>query len=164
MDCCSFHPQKQIYHQSKQATIYKLQAAAEPEIFNPNALPMYRQQWPGKGKRKTDDDYSRSSKALKPAQGSAAPAAAKGAGGQLGATGGTLLTQYVLKHHGLLKNPKDEDIRASILRHEGKVDEFSRFTDAYAATQPERLYAKPDEEEGEEGDGKTTDAGQGKTS
>lgn len=98
------------------------QAAAEPEIFNPNALPLYRQQWPG-GKRKKDEDVApaggRNSKSFKPTQGSAAPAAAKGAGGQLGTTGGTLLTQYVMKHQGLLKNPKEEDIRASILRHAG---------------------------------------------
>lgn len=46
------------------------------------------------------------------------PAASVGAGGQLGTTGGTLLTQHVLKQQGLLRNPKDEDVRASILRHE----------------------------------------------
>ena len=42
-----------------------------------------------------------------------------GKGGKLGSTGGTLLTQYVLKNYGGLKNPLDEDVRASILRHAG---------------------------------------------
>lgn len=31
----------------------------------------------------------------------------------------------------------------------GKEDEFSRFTAAYKATQPERIYAQEEEEEGE---------------
>ncbi len=31
---------------------------------------------------------------------------------------------------GMLRNPKDEDIRASILRHAGKEDQFNAFTKA----------------------------------
>lgn len=115
---------------------------------------MYRQNWPGKGKRKGEEqDLSiRTSKSFKPEQGSAGPDAGKGAGGKLGSTGGTLLTQYVLKHHGKLKNPKDEDIRASILRHEGKTDAFTRFTEAYQETQPSRIYAEEEKGEDEEED------------
>jgi len=63
---------------------------------------------------------------------SASAGVAVGAGGQLGATGGTLLTQLVLKQQGGLKNPKEEDARQAFLQHANKVDEFSRFTAAYA--------------------------------
>lgn len=44
-----------------------------------------------------------------------------GAGGQLGATGGTLLTQFVLKNQGQLRPRKDEDVRSQILRHGGAL-------------------------------------------
>ncbi len=74
-----------------------------------------------------------------------------GAGGQLGASGGTLLTQHVLKQQGGLLNPKDEDARAMFLRHADKAaDEFERFTAAYRATQPQRIYQQEEEEEEEE--------------
>lgn len=80
---------------------------------------------------------------------------AVGAGGQLGASGGTLLTQHVLKQQGGLLNPKDEDARAMFLRHADKAaDEFERFTAAYRATQPQRIYQEEEEEEeGGEGGG-----------
>ncbi|KFM25767.1 WD repeat-containing protein 70 [Auxenochlorella protothecoides] len=95
-----------------------LVASALP-IYNPNALPMYREPMPGQRKRKTaESDAAENKQKHKPDLGSAAPG--MGAGGKLGSTGGTLLTQYVLKTHGLLKNPLDEDVRASILRHAGK--------------------------------------------
>lgn len=49
---------------------------------------------------------------------------------------------------GKLNNPKDEDIRAKILRHEDPEDKASSlFSRAYAKTQPKRIYAEPDEEE-----------------
>lgn len=35
----------------------------------------------------------------------------------------------------------------------GKEDEFSAFTRAYQATQPQRIYAQEEEEEGEEEEG-----------
>lgn len=108
---------------------------------------MYRQQWPGR-KRQAFDDGTRTAKTFKPDIGQAG--VNKGAGGKLGATGGSLLTQYILKNQGQLKNPAEEDVRASILRHAGKEDEFSRFTSAYKETQPERLYAKEDEEDEED--------------
>lgn len=130
----------------------------QPQIYNPNALPLYREAWPdrsgktggGGGKRKgiPVDASIRTAKSFKPDVGSAG--VAKGAGGKLGSTGGTLLTQYIMKNQGTLKNPEEEDVRASILRHHGKEDEMSRFTAAYAATQPKKIYAEP---EGEEEDG-----------
>jgi hypothetical protein len=48
----------------------------------------------------------------------------------------------------MLRNPKEEDIRASILRHAGKEDQFSAFTKAYAQTQPQRIFAEVEQEEG----------------
>lgn len=79
---------------------------------------------------------------------------AVGAGGQLGASGGTLLTQHVLKQQGGLVNPRDEDARAMFLRHADKAsDEFERFTAAYRATQPQRIYQQEEEEEEEEREG-----------
>lgn len=129
---------------------YTVQAA--PEIYNPNALPMYRQVWPGGGggKRKAPVDASiRTAKSFKPDTGQAG--VAKGAQGKLGSTGGTLLTQYIMKHQGQLKNPGEEDVRASILRHAGKEDEMSLFTKAYASTQPKKIYAEPEEDD-EDGD------------
>ena len=54
---------------------------------------------------------------------------------------------------GLLRNPAEEDIRASILRHADKEgDQFSTFTKAYAKTQPERIFAE--EEKDDEGSDK----------
>lgn len=58
-----------------------------------------------------------------------------GAGGQLGATGGTLLTQHVLKQQGGLANA-EVDARAAFLRHAQKTDDdISRFTAAYKCVQ-----------------------------
>ena len=127
-----------------------VQSDIQPEIYNPNALPLYRQQIPGR-KRQADDKSSRDAKSFKPEVGQAG--VTKGAGGQLGTTGGSLLTQYIMKNKGELKNPAEEDVRASILRHAGNEDEFSRFTDAYQKTQPERLYAAEpsDDDEGSHG-------------
>lgn len=58
-----------------------------------------------------------------------------------------------MKNKGALKNPAEEDVRASILRHADKEDEFQRFTDAYAKTQPTRIYAEEEEEEDDEDQG-----------
>ena len=53
----------------------------------------------------------------------------------------------------MLRNPAEEDIRASILRHADKEgDQFSTFTKAYAKTQPERIFQE--EEKDEEGSDK----------
>jgi WD repeat-containing protein 70 len=130
-----------------------LQAEADLPIYNPNALPLYRDNWPGSKRRAQEDLSVRTSKSFKPDTGQAGIGV--GAGGKLGASGGSLLTQYVLKHQGMLKNPAEEDVRASILRHAGKEDEFSAFTAAYAKTQPQRIYAtggSDGEQEEENGD------------
>ena len=48
-----------------------------------------------------------------------------------------------------MRKPENEDIRAQILRHEGKTDQFSKFTAAYAETAPKPIYAEDDEEDTE---------------
>ena len=50
---------------------------------------------------------------------------------------------------GLMRKPENEDIRAQILRHDGKTDEFSKFTAAYAKTAPNPVFAQDDEEDDE---------------
>ena len=82
------------------------------------------------------------------------PAAGMGAGGLLGATGGTLLTQHVLKQQGGLATHQEEDARQAFLQHANKKgDAFQRFTSAYEQTQPQRIYAaEEDDEEGDDAD------------
>ena len=46
-----------------------------------------------------------------------------------------------------MRKPENEDIRAQILRHEGKTDQFNKFTAAYAETAPKPIYAESDNEE-----------------
>ena len=48
---------------------------------------------------------------------------------------------------GLMDKPAEEDIRAAILRHEGKTDDFTKFTDAYKDTQPKPIFAEEEVDE-----------------
>ena len=66
-------------------------------IHNPHALPMYREERKNT-KRNRERDRQDPVKTQKPTPGSAA-ASGPGSGGVLGSTGGTLLTQYILKNH-----------------------------------------------------------------
>ncbi len=100
-------------------------------------------------KRKRWNDPIDPATIKRPEPGSAV--AGRGKGGKIGVTGGTLLTQYVLKNQGMLKNPAEEDVRAAILRHADKQDKFSAFTAAYAKTQPTPIFQHDTESEGEEG-------------
>ncbi|KAG2434016.1 hypothetical protein HYH02_012476 [Chlamydomonas schloesseri] len=115
-------------------------------IKTPHALPMYRED-PVK-KRKAEKEAQR---ARRPDLGMIATG--RGKGGKLGSTGGTLLTQHLLKQRGGLMAPEHEmDPREALLRHSDKAkDEFSAWTAAYRATQPKPMYAQEEaEEEGEE--------------
>lgn len=116
-------------------------------IHAPHALPMYRDDQ-HKRKRKSERDRDDAAKFRKPQAGQSAAQLGRGAGGNIGATGGTLLTQYVLKSQGLLKNPAEEDIRSAILRHgDAAKQEFGAHLKAYAQTQPKPVFAKDEEEE-----------------
>lgn len=120
-------------------------ANVRAEIYNPNALPLYKEDYMHK-KRPASSANSKMAKLFKPDQGTIV--VGKGSEGKIGSSTGSLLTQYLMKNRGDLKNPAEEDVRASILRHADKTSDFSRFTDAYTKTQPEKIYAV--EEEGEE--------------
>ncbi|GLC42741.1 hypothetical protein PLESTM_001374500 [Pleodorina starrii] len=113
-------------------------------IKNPHALPMYRED-PAK-KRKAEKEATKS---RRPDPGMVA---GRGKQGRLGATGGTLLTQHLLKQRGGLMAPEHEmDPRQAILRHADKAkDEFSAWTAAYRATQPKPVFTQEQNEEEEE--------------
>ncbi len=76
-------------------------------------------------------------------------AAGVGRAGRIGTTGGTLLTQHLMKQRGKLVAPKDElDARAALLRHADTTDDsISRLTQAYQKTQPKPIFAESDDEE-----------------
>ena len=117
-------------------------------IKTPHALPMYRDDQ-GKGrKRPHEREAEEAVRTRRPDPGGGIAGLGVGKGGKLGATGGTLLTQYILQNQvstifqavglheflvqrsprqwrfalqGLLDKPAEEDIRAQILRHEGAL-------------------------------------------
>lgn len=124
-----------------------------PVIHNPHALPMYREDMYKKRKRGEGDGSAAAKRhpdAGKHVQG-------PGRGGKIGTTGGTLLTQHLLKQHGMLQRPdEEEDIRETILRHGNvaeKDERFSSYMAAYQKTQPKPIFAEEenaDEEEDED--------------
>ncbi|KAL4854123.1 WD repeat-containing protein 70 [Chlorella vulgaris] len=125
---------------------------AAPTIYNPNALPMYRDEsMPGRpvGKKRRLELEAEKRK-YQPAGSSMAKGV--GTGGRLGATGGTLLTAHVLAQQGGLANFKEEDARAAFLQHADKEDVFSRFTAAYEKTQGPTVFAAEEEDEEDAGE------------
>ncbi|GMH33543.1 hypothetical protein BSKO_01377 [Bryopsis sp. KO-2023] len=115
-------------------------------IHNPHALPMFRE--PRSKKRQREKDLMDQVKARRPDPGMAVSGLGKG--GKLGATGGTLLTQHLLRTRGKMMSVDEErDPREALLRHANKKDAFSLYTAAYKKTQPEPIFADV-EEEGEE--------------
>lgn len=74
-----------------------------------------------------------------------------GRAGRIGNTGGTLLTQHLLKKRGQLVHVDTEmDPREAILRHADTEDDISHLTAAYAKTQPKPIFAEPEPEEDED--------------
>jgi len=74
------------------------------------------------------------------------PSGTYGAGGRVGGgTGGTLLTQHLLRQSGKLFDPDNEgDIRERLLAHPSEP----KFVDqAYAETQPKKIYADVEAEQ-----------------
>ena len=134
------------------------------EIFNPHALPMYRAErragvpLAATGGRKTKEDPSLSSSAAHlPGRGGGGPALGAGSGGRLGVTGGTLLTQHVLKSRGgfgLVAPSEEGDIRERMLAHgdlSSRDPSMAALTSAYRETQPERVFQKGGGGKGGEG-------------
>ncbi|WOH01818.1 hypothetical protein DCAR_0521203 [Daucus carota subsp. sativus] len=117
----------------------------EPQIHNPHALPLFRDQPSRKRQReKILKDPLKSHKPEVPMNG-------PGHGGRVGTTKGSLLTQYLLKQGGLIKETwMDEDPREAILKYADAAEKDPKFiAPAYSQTQPEPVFAKSDSEEDE---------------
>ncbi|KAM3376472.1 WD repeat-containing protein 70 [Capsicum galapagoense] len=119
---------------------------AEPVIHNPHALPLFRDQ-PSR-KRQRERVLKDPLKSHKPEL----PITGPGFGGRVGSTKGSLLTQYLLKQGGLIKETwMEEDPREAILKHADAAAKDPKFiAPAYADTQPEPLFAEPDAEDEED--------------
>ena len=70
-----------------------------------------------------------------------------GGGGRIGSTPKTLLTHYLMEKQGLKMLKDQMDPREAILRHKDAGKELAPWTAAYAKTQPERIFAEPEEDE-----------------
>ncbi|KAL0459344.1 UNVERIFIED_CONTAM: WD repeat-containing protein 70 [Sesamum latifolium] len=118
---------------------------AQPVIHNPHALPLFRDQPSRKRQReKILKDPLKSHKPELPING-------PGHGGRVGSTKGSLLTQYLLKQGGLIKETwMEEDPREAILKYADVAAKDPKFiAPAYAQTQPETVFAKSDSEDEE---------------
>ncbi|GAB2234475.1 hypothetical protein Droror1_Dr00003729 [Drosera rotundifolia] len=116
-----------------------------PVIHNPHALPLFRDQPSRKRQReKMLKDPFKSHKPEVPING-------PGHGGRTGTTKGSLLTQYLLKQGGMLKETwMEEDPREAILKYADVAAKDPKFiAPAYAETQPQPVFAKSDSEEEE---------------
>ncbi|XP_027177491.1 WD repeat-containing protein 70 [Coffea eugenioides] len=115
----------------------------EPVIHNPHALPLFRDQ-PSR-KRQREKILKDPLKSHKPEL----PITGPGHGGRVGSTKGSLLTQYLLKQGGLIKETwMEEDPREAILKYADVAEKDPKFiAPAYAQTQPAPVFAKSDSEE-----------------
>lgn len=117
----------------------------QPVIHNPHALPLFRDQPSRKRQRqKILKDPVKSHKPELPMTG-------PGHGGRTGTSSGSLLTQYLLKQGGMLKETwMDEDPREAILKYAEAAEKDPKFiAPAYAETQPKPVFEEPDKEDEE---------------
>ncbi|XP_076894818.1 uncharacterized protein LOC143547222 [Bidens hawaiensis] len=116
---------------------------AEPVIHNPHALPLFRDQ--PSLKRQREKILKDPLKSHKPE----APMNGPGFGGRVGVTKGSLLTQYLLKQGGMIKETwMYEDPREAILKYADVAEKDPKFiAPAYAETQPKPVFAKSDSED-----------------
>ncbi|CAN6310889.1 unnamed protein product [Urochloa humidicola] len=112
----------------------------QPVIHNPHALPLFRDQ-PSR-KRQREKMLKDPLKSHKPE----APVNGPGFGGRVGTTKGSLLTQYLLKEGGLIKDTwMDEDPREAILKYADAAEKDPKFiAPAYSQTQPKPVFAESD--------------------
>ncbi|KAI4350301.1 hypothetical protein L6164_004769 [Bauhinia variegata] len=118
---------------------------AKPVIHNPHALPLFRDQ-PSR-KRQREKILKDPMKSHKPEL----PMTGPGFGGRVGVSQGSLLTQYLLKQGGMIKETwMEEDPREAILKYADVAAKDPKFiAPAYAETQPEPVFAKSDSEDEE---------------
>lgn len=119
-------------------------------IHNPHSLPMFKEE---KGrKRQREKDRQDPLKSRRPD--TSGITSGPGRGGKLGSTGGTLLTQHLLKQAGNKRPDEMQDTREAILRHANTAESDPHFFGhAYATTQPKAIFAEASDDE-EEGKGK----------
>ncbi|CAD6340684.1 unnamed protein product [Miscanthus lutarioriparius] len=112
----------------------------QPVIHNPHALPLFRDQ-PSR-KRQREKILKDPLKSHKPE----APVNGPGYGGRVGTTKGSLLTQYLLKEGGLIKETwMNEDPREAILKYADAAEKDPKFiAPAYSQTQPKPVFAESD--------------------
>jgi len=112
----------------------------QPVIHNPHALPLFRDQ-PSR-KRQREKILKDPLKSHKPE----APVNGPGYGGRVGTSKGSLLTQYLLKEGGLIKDTwMDEDPREAILKYADAAEKDPKFiAPAYSQTQPKPVFAESD--------------------
>ncbi|CAK9191290.1 unnamed protein product [Sphagnum jensenii] len=118
---------------------------AKPVVHNPHALPLFRDEPSRKRAReKARTDPKKSKRPDLPVTG-------PGFGGRVGTTKGSLLTQYLMREGGMIKETwMDEDPREAILKHaEAAANDPFYIAPAYAETQPETIFQESDEEEKE---------------
>ncbi|KAI0498659.1 hypothetical protein KFK09_019549 [Dendrobium nobile] len=116
---------------------------AQPIVHNPHALPLFRDQPSRKRQReKILKDPMKSHKPELPVNG-------PGFGGRVGTTKGSLLTQYLMKQGGLIKETwMEEDPREAILKYADAAEKDPKFiAPAYAETQPKPVFAESDSDE-----------------
>ncbi|TVU30443.1 hypothetical protein EJB05_22067 [Eragrostis curvula] len=115
----------------------------EPVIHNPHALPLFRDQ-PSR-KRQREKILKDPLKSHKPE----APVNGPGYGGRVGTTKGSLLTQYLLKEGGLIKDTwMDEDPREAILKYADAAEKEPKFiAPAYSQTQPKPIFQESDSDD-----------------
>lgn len=115
----------------------------QPVIHNPHALPLFRDQ-PSR-KRQREKILKDPMKSHKPEL----PITGPGHGGRTGTSSGSLLTQYLLKEGGMLKETwMEEDPREAILKFAEVAEKEPKFiAPAYAETQPKPVFAESDPEE-----------------
>ncbi|KAJ8747230.1 hypothetical protein K2173_017310 [Erythroxylum novogranatense] len=113
----------------------------QPVIHNPHALPLFRDQ---PSHSVSERRFEGSLKSHKPEL----PITGPGHGGRLGTSNGSLLTQYLLKQGGMIKETwMEEDPREAILKYADAAAKDPKFiAPAYAQTQPEPVFAKSDSE------------------
>lgn len=92
------HNHQHIWHLQQGCSKPLCVVQAPLVIHTPHALPMFKEAKQIR-KRKSERDHDDAVKYHKPEVGSSAATLGRGAAGLIGKTGGTLLTQYILKNH-----------------------------------------------------------------
>ncbi|KAK4281344.1 hypothetical protein QN277_012852 [Acacia crassicarpa] len=118
---------------------------AKPVVHNPHALPLFRDQ-PSR-KRQREKILKDPMKSHKPEL----PITGPGFGGRVGVSQGSLLTQYLMKQGGMIKETwMEEDPREAILKFADVAAKDPKFiAPAYAQTQPEPVFQTSDSDEEE---------------